>query len=56
MDGSIILPHLLLWEHPYPQQHPRSTDTLQDMAEEEICPCWRDSGNSHGVLEEMAEQ
>lgn len=38
MDGSIILPHLLLWEHPYPWQHPWSADTLQDLTEEEICP------------------
>lgn len=37
---------------PYPQQHPWSTDTPQDMTEEKICPCWRDTGNSHGVLEE----
>lgn len=56
MAASSALTSCLRSIPPYPWQHPQSTGTRWDMVEEEVCPCWRDTGNSHSVVEEMPEE
>lgn len=28
----------------------------RDMVVENLCPCWRDTGDSHGAVEEVSEE
>lgn len=56
MAASSALTSFFVSIPPCPRQHPWSTGTCRDTVEEEVCLCWRDTGNSHRVVEEESDE